>query len=83
MSTELQYIETTDENGNTWKLETLSNEKYPHKGILFLTINNQKFKVMNFATTRERNFFWDLLKKDFVGGLKLLPEEVENAGNEN
>lgn len=81
----MQYIETIDENGNHWKLETLAQEKYPHKGVLHLTINNQKFKVMNFVTARERNFFWDLLKKHFHGEIKDTEStsEVNNAENEH
>ena len=80
----MQYIETTDQNGNHWKLETVPNEKYPHKGMLFLTLNNQKFKVMNFVTARERDMFWSLLAKDFKGDVKSSKgNEVSDAENAN
>ena len=79
----MQYIEAKDENGNHWKLETLPNEKYPHKGMLFITINDQKFKVMNFVTARERGLFWNLLGQHFKGEVKQAQNEVENAEDAN
>lgn len=82
MRYEMKFIEAQDANGNNWKLKTISNEKYPHKKILFLCLNGQEFKVMNFVTARECEMFWSLLAKDYKGEIQEKKEEkAQNAEN--
>lgn len=80
----MKFIEGKDEKGNHWKLKTIPQEKYPHKQMLHLYLNDKAFKVMNFVTVRECNMFWDLLKTHYNGEIQEeKKEEVNDAKDAN
>ena len=78
----MKYIESVDKNGNNWKLKTVQNPTYAHKKLLYLCINDNEFKVMNFVTQRECGMFWDLLQSNLKGEI-LEEKEVTDATSAN